>query len=360
MLSIIVPTYNERDNLPLLVERLFDALARARIDAELIVVDDNSPDGTAAVAEDLGTKYRVRVVRRPCKNGLSSAVMEGWRAAGGDILGVMDADLSHPPEVIPRVVAPIRAGQADVAVGSRYCSGGGTDGWPAYRRLVSKGASLIAKPLTSLKDPMSGLIFFRRQVIQGVELNPRGFKIGLEVLVKGHYNVAVEVPYTFRDRTAGKSKCGPGEYVNYIRHASSLYRHAHPVMARATRAAGVTASFVIAEIAALYLAVELARLPILPATALAFLAALGLLLGQMGERRAVQGGPRLLLSFAALAGMAFALHMGAMFLVVVHMGEPYLGGDLLADTLVVAPLLGVGTYRAPSLAPPAEVDAAAY
>ncbi len=354
MLSIIVPTYNERDNLPLLVGRLFDALGGSGIDAELIVVDDNSPDGTAAVAEALGTRYRVRVVRRPGKKGLSSAVMEGWRAAEGDILGVMDADLSHPPEVIPRVVAPIRRGQADVSVGSRYCPGGATDGWPAYRRLVSRGASLMAKPLTSLKDPMSGLIFFRRQVIQGVDLNPRGFKIGLEILVKGHYNVVVEVPYTFRDRNAGKSKCGPGEYVNYVRHASSLYRHAHPVLARATRAAGVTASFVTANVAALYLAVELGRLPVLPASALAFVAALGLLLGEIGESRALRGSPRLLLSLAALAGMAFALNMGAMFLVVVEMGEPYLRGDILADAFVVAPLLAAGIYSVPTPAPATE------
>jgi hypothetical protein len=122
----------------------------------------------------------------------------------------------------------------------------------------------------------------------------------------------------------------------------------------------VVASFVIADMAGLYLAVELARLPILPATALAFPAGLGPLLGQMGDCRPLEGGTRLLLSFAALAGRAFALKIGAMFLGVGQMGEPYLGGDLLAVAFVVAPLLGVGTYRAPSLASSAEVEPANY
>jgi len=221
--SIVVPTYNESGNLEELVSRVDAALSAARVDYEVVVVDDASPDGTGELAERLAQEYPVSVIHRSGKLGLSSAVIEGFAKASGDIVGVMDADLSHPPQTLPKVLAPLLAGSADLVVGSRYVEGGAIAGWPLLRRMTSRGAVLLARPLTPVKDCVSGYFFFRRQVIEGVKLKARGYKIGLDVLVRGRYNKVVEVPFTFSDRAKGKSKLSPGEYAKYLRHLASLY-----------------------------------------------------------------------------------------------------------------------------------------
>jgi len=179
------------------------------------VVDDGSPDGTADIAERLGQTNPVRVVRRAGKAGLASAVVAGFAAAKGDVLLVMDADLSHPPEVVPALLDAI-AGGADLAVGSRYVKGGGTMDWPLRRRLVSRVACLMGNVLVPIRDSTSGFFAIRRAVIDGVKLNPIGFKIGFEVMARGRYKKAVEVPYTFRDRELGKSKFGQREILQYV------------------------------------------------------------------------------------------------------------------------------------------------
>jgi len=182
---------------------------------ELVVVDDGSPDGTADIADGLGRTQPVRVVRRAGKLGLASAVMAGFAAAKGDVLVVMDADLSHPPEVVPSMLDAI-AGGADLAVGSRYVTGGGTKDWPLRRRIVSRVACLMGQVLVPVRDSTSGFFAVRRSVIDGVKLNPIGFKIGFEVMARGRYKKAVEVPYVFRDRELGKSKFGQREIVQYV------------------------------------------------------------------------------------------------------------------------------------------------
>ena len=179
------------------------------------MVDDGSPDGTADIAERLGQTNPVRVVRRAGKAGLASAVVAGFAAAKGDVLLVMDADLSHPPEVVPALLDAI-AGGADLAVGSRYVKGGGTMDWPLRRRLVSRVACLMGNVLVPIRDSTSGFFAIRRAVIDGVKLNPIGFKIGFEVMARGRYKKAVEVPYTFRDRELGKSKFGQREILQYV------------------------------------------------------------------------------------------------------------------------------------------------
>jgi len=209
----VVPTYNEADSLPRLVERLATALAGARW--ELVVVDDGSPDGTADIADRLGRALPVRVVRRAGKAGLASAVVAGFAAANGDTLLVMDADLSHPPEVVSDLLRAIENG-ADLAVGSRYVAGGGTEDWPVRRRVVSRVACLMGQALVPVRDSTSGFFAMRRGVIDGVKLNPIGFKIGFEVMARGRYKKAVEVPYTFRDRELGKSKFGGREIGQYL------------------------------------------------------------------------------------------------------------------------------------------------
>ena len=213
MLSVVVPTYNEAGSLPTLAERLHAALTGR--DWELIVVDDGSPDGTAVVAAALAPRIPVRVVRRAGKAGLASAVVAGFEAARGDLLLVMDADLSHPPEVVPALVDAIEHG-ADLAVGSRYVTGGGVMDWPLKRRAVSRVACLMGNVLVPVRDATSGFFALRRSVVDGVKLNPIGFKIGFEVIARGHYKKVVEIPYTFRDRELGSSKFGRREIVQYV------------------------------------------------------------------------------------------------------------------------------------------------
>lgn len=215
-LSLVIPTYNESKGLELLLERIFGVLRRAGIDGEVVIVDDNSPDGTGALAEDLKAKYPLKVVHRAGKLGLSSAVIDGWAVAEGRILGVMDADLSHDPEILPDMVASITDGRAEVAVGSRYIPGGGLGNWPLKRRITSMVAVLLGRPICPANDVTSGYVMFRRGVIEGVQLDTIGFKIVLEVLVKGRYRYFTEVPYTFIDRAAGESKFGGNEIRNYL------------------------------------------------------------------------------------------------------------------------------------------------
>ena len=182
---------------------------------ELIVVDDGSPDGTADLAESYAREHPVRVIRRPGKAGLASAVLAGFGQARGDVLAVMDADLSHPPEALPRLADAIEHG-ADLAVGSRYVTGGGTEDWPLRRRVVSRVACLIGNVLVPVRDCTSGFFAIRRSALDGVKLNPIGFKIGFEVMARGRYKKAVEVPYVFRDRELGKSKFGRREIFQYL------------------------------------------------------------------------------------------------------------------------------------------------
>lgn len=219
--SVIVPTYNEAGSLPLLVERL--ARAFAGREWELVVVDDGSPDGTADLADGLGRTLPIRVVRRAGKAGLASAVVAGFAAAKGDVLLVMDADLSHPPEVTPQLADAIAAG-ADLAVGSRYVKGGGTQDWPLKRRIASRVACLLGNVLVPVRDSTSGFFALRRSVVDGVKLNPIGFKIGFEVMARGRYKKVIEVPYTFRDREHGTSKFGQREIFQYLVQLAQVAR----------------------------------------------------------------------------------------------------------------------------------------
>jgi dolichol-phosphate mannosyltransferase len=221
MLSVVVPTYNEAGSVPILADRLHAALG-AR-EWELVIVDDGSPDGTANIAEALAPRIPVRVVRRAGKAGLASAVVAGFDAARGDVLLVMDADLSHPPEVVPALADAIAKG-ADLAVGSRYVAGGGVMDWPLQRRVVSRVACLMGNALVPVRDATSGFFALRRSVIEGVKLNPIGFKIGFEVIARGRYKKVIEVPYTFRDRELGASKFGRREILHYVQQLGQVAR----------------------------------------------------------------------------------------------------------------------------------------
>lgn len=223
-LSVVVPTYNERDRLQELVAALFDAYARAGLDAELIIVDDNSPDGTGRLADQLAKSARIRVIHRAGKLGLGTAVIEGFTTSQAPIVGVIDADLSHPPVLLPRMLAIMQQQAADVVVASRYIEGGGTRGWPLGRLLMSRLACLMAAGLTPVRDATSGFFLIRRELARGVTISAGGFKICLELLVRGQPTSIIEVPYLFEGRTAGESKMNWKEAIGYVVQLRDLHR----------------------------------------------------------------------------------------------------------------------------------------
>lgn len=223
--SLIIPTYNEAGGIEKLIVTLDRVFREHGLDGEIIVVDDNSPDGTGAIVDRLGERYPVRCLHRPGKLGLASGVIDGWKFARteSEALGVMDADFSHDPEVIPKMVEALASGDYGLAVGSRYVRGGGIENWPLKRKITSLVAIALAKPLTPLRDITSGFFLVRRAALEGVELDPIGFKIGLEVIAKAHYGRAIEVPYVFTDRVAGTSKLNQNEIFNYLRQLRRIY-----------------------------------------------------------------------------------------------------------------------------------------
>jgi len=223
-LCVIVPTYNERENIGPLVRGVFAALRPHGIPAEVLVVDDDSPDGTAGAARELAREYPVRVLVRRGERGLASAVLAGFSEARAAIVGVMDADLSHPAEALPALYEAVATGGAEIAVGSRRVPGGGVEQWPLSRRVISRVAGLLARGLTTLRDPTSGYFLFRREILDGVRLAPVGYKICLEVVVRTRSRAVREIPIVFRDRTHGRSKLGSGVTADYLRHLWSLYR----------------------------------------------------------------------------------------------------------------------------------------
>ena len=227
MISIVIPTYKEADSIQETIRRSAASLSQSGEEYELIVVDDESSDGTAELAEKLSAEFPVRVLRRVGRRGLATAVIDGWNIARGDVLGVIDADLQHPPEILKSLAVALRGDNADVAVASRYVQGGGTSDWNWMRRFISWGATHLAAtvlPLTlsEVSDPMSGMFVVRATAIAGEQLSPLGYKILLEVLAKGHIQKIVEVPYQFEERTRGSSKLGPRQYGEYVAHLLRL------------------------------------------------------------------------------------------------------------------------------------------
>jgi len=229
MISIILPTYNETRNIRRIIPAISKVFKDCSMDGEVIVIDDDSPDGTASAALSLADSYPVRVHVRKKDRGLSRAVIEGFGLARGEVCVVMDADLSHPVEKIPDMVRPILEGKCDATVGSRYVAGGGAQNWPLVRRVVSKGAGLLAKGVTTLSDPTSGFMAVRRGVLEGASLDPLGWKIVLEVVVKTGSRV-MEIPIVFADRVEGKSKLGLRAQVDYLRHLARLYVFRYPLL----------------------------------------------------------------------------------------------------------------------------------
>ncbi|MBV8689677.1 MAG: polyprenol monophosphomannose synthase [Candidatus Eremiobacteraeota bacterium] len=223
--SLVVPTYNEAGGVERLIRALDEVFRSHSLDGEIIIVDDNSPDGTGQIVDRLSATLPVRCLHRPGKLGLSSGVIDGWNFARPDsvALGAMDADFSHDINILPTMVAALESGNYGLAIGSRYVRGGGITNWPLRRKITSRVAIALAKPLTRVRDITSGYFLVMRSAIEDVKLDPIGFKIGLEVIAKAHYGRAIEIPYVFTDRVAGESKLNQREIVNYLRQLRRIY-----------------------------------------------------------------------------------------------------------------------------------------
>jgi dolichol-phosphate mannosyltransferase len=224
--TIVIPTYNERDRIGVLLQRVFDVCDREGLAVEIVIVDDNSADGTGVVADEWTSHRRVRVIHRAGKLGLGTAVLEGLAIAQTGIVGVMDGDLSHPPELLPRLFRTIGDGNFDLVVASRYVRGGGTSNWSLGRWLLSRAGCWLARPLTPVRDAMSGFFLIRRERLDGFRTSVRGFKIGLELFVRSQPRRLAEVGYVFVGRSLGASKMSLGEASGFLRQLISLYRFA--------------------------------------------------------------------------------------------------------------------------------------
>ena len=225
--SIIIPTYKEAENIPFLLDEISKEIDPIIPFWEILIIDDDSRDGTVEACDNLSRRgIPVRLVVRKNTRGLATAVLEGFARATGDIFVVMDADLSHPPSAIPVLVACIENG-SEFAIGSRYIAGGATDDqWTLYRAINSRFASLLARPLTNISDPMSGFFALPRQVWErGINISPVGYKIGLELIVKCRPRTIQEIPIHFQTRRTGQSKLTVKQQIAYIIHICRLYKY---------------------------------------------------------------------------------------------------------------------------------------
>jgi len=208
-ITIVLPSYNEAENLPLIIEELGKVMDKLSFEWEVVVVDDNSPDGTAETARQLSSKYPVKVIVRPGRMGLNSAISLGMKNAKGDLIIVMDADLQHPPSTIPLLIQ--KSSECDLVIASRYVEGGKIIGFPLLRRITSIGAIILTRILLkkarSVKDPVSGFFLVKKNIARKWEpIEPFGYKALTEILaVSGEARVC-EVPFEFKVRVKGSSK----------------------------------------------------------------------------------------------------------------------------------------------------------
>ena len=231
-ISIILPTYNESQNIVNILKLIRENIPKG-IYTETIVVDDNSPDGTGKIVEDyiLGIKKiaenTIDIIHRKAKNGLSSAILNGIQNAKGDTIVIMDSDLSHPPQIIPKMIEAFKQYQCDLVVASRYITGGNIQGWTTKRKIMSKIATVIAKKGLGVKtkDPMSGFFAFKKNIIKGLNFDALGYKFLLEILVKSKDINVKEIPYTFENRKFGSSKLDSSIVINYFKSVWKLYKN---------------------------------------------------------------------------------------------------------------------------------------
>ncbi|HWY34904.1 MAG TPA: glycosyltransferase family 2 protein [Nitrosopumilaceae archaeon] len=241
-LSVIVPTYNESKNIVGILDSLRKHLPIG-IDTEIIVVDDNSPDGTGNIVEEYAKNSKkensqsVQIIHRKTERGLSSAILAGIKYAKGDSVVVMDSDFSHPPQTIPKMIEELQKSECDIVVASRYVNGGSVKGWPFKRKIISKGATKIARHGLGIKikDPMSGFFAFKRHIINNIKFDAIGYKILLEILVKARGVKVKEIPYEFINREEGSSKLDTSVAIDYVKSLWKLYRYGKTIREKEKR-----------------------------------------------------------------------------------------------------------------------------
>jgi dolichol-phosphate mannosyltransferase len=229
-LGLVIPTLNEEGTLGTLLDRVRTNLERLQFDFEVIVVDDDSRDGTQQIVNQLrASDPRIRLMVRKEARGLAGAVIYGWERTDANLLGVIDADLQHPPELLPDLVNAVREGK-DIAVASRYLEEDGMAGWNPVRRFISMLGTWVTIPLQRreirVRDPLSGFFVLRRRCIEGVRLQQQGFKLLLEILVRGNIRSVTEIPYHFGVRQAGSSKADLRVGLDYLQLLGRLSRNA--------------------------------------------------------------------------------------------------------------------------------------
>lgn len=226
--AIVVPTLNETGNIDRVLSELTQALSATQYEYEIVVVDDESTDGTVEQVRNWTKRDpRIRLLSRAGKRGLAGAVLYGWSQSRANLLGVIDADLQHPPDLLPELLKA--AGHADIAIASRYAQSDGTKGWNPLRAAVSRLSTLVAVPLIYKKnlgvtDPMSGYFVINRRCIEGITFQTTGFKLLLEILFRGRIRKAQEVPYRFGLRQAGRSKADATVAFHYLHLLGRLSR----------------------------------------------------------------------------------------------------------------------------------------
>jgi dolichol-phosphate mannosyltransferase len=226
-LALTIPTLREAENIHRLLDHVRSVLDPLNIPYEILVVDDDSRDGTEEIVSEISREDpRVRILVRKGQRGLSGAILHGWQNTDAAILGVMDADLQHPPELLPKLIAAMYSGR-DLVIGSRYTAGGSMRDWNLVRKLISAAAVWVTWPIQRsglrAKDPMSGFFLIRRECLEGIPFQRSGFKLLLEVLVRGRLRSVQEIPFAFGQRYRGASKASAKVAVDYARLLARLY-----------------------------------------------------------------------------------------------------------------------------------------
>lgn len=336
-ISLIIPTYKEYANIRPLVERIHQALSS--YDYEIVFVDDNSGDGTTELVTSLADKYPVKIFVRQNKRGLATAVVDGLTHVAGQRVVVMDADLQHPPEVIPDLLRALDD-KTDIAIASRYLPGGGTEGWGLTRRIISRGAIVLAHLFLprsqGISEPLSGFFAFKKPVVAQAKLQPIGYKILLEILMEGEFQRVSEVPYTFQTRSRGESKLSRHQQVEYLKHIYSLMKR-EGELRRVFKFALVGLSGVVVNEGLLWMLTEFVGWQYLVSAAFSIESSIlsNFILNDcftFADRRSARGNSRLtrLLKFNSVSLGGLGMNLGFLWLLTQVFGIYYLLSNLAA------------------------------
>ena len=334
--SLVVPTFNERENLGSLVERVHKSLSSHPY--ELIIVDDDSPDETWKLAAEMAEREpQLRVIRRQGERGLATAVVAGWKEARGEVLGVMDGDLQYPPELLPQLLQAVDETSADLAVASRYVPGSRVEQWSFLRKVNSWGARLLARlalpgVIGRLQDPGAGCFVMQRHVIEDIELRPTGYKILLEVLARGHDASVVEIPHHYQGRQEGKSKLDFRQHIAFLSHLQKLAWETGEI-GRLLRFCTVGLSGVLVNLGMLWMLTERFRMYYLYSAAIAVECAIvnnflwnevWTFVDKTRTRRTLQHRLKRFLKFHALCAGGGLLNLGVLWMLTDNLGIDYL------------------------------------